>query len=527
MAKTWKKSRAEERIDKRLKEVAKPEIVDYKRDLSLENIPTNKAYRTNGAHLYADIVNLEDMLHCTSTEGETCHRRTLRFLNLHFRAVDRILSESDAKRVDFANQRLHAIVLKPYDTEDGAEVARVHRAVAIAQLIIDVLAETGDSDNHIPDAQVRVGIDTGKALAVNNGRSGGRESLFLGRPANQAAKRAAADKATGIFLTNEARQAIGLKTLAKANIDTTPLTAKEIAVSQEKAKLTVTKDEIVKLWRKDLEANPIGSFEFRRHTPPLSTLKIADLTPGNSRRQEAVSIYADLDGFSRFVESRIDEKAEDVVKTLHVIRSEVDSVVTSDFSGRKIRFIGDCEHALSADGTAHTTDGEVTVSNAVLCAGAIRSSLALCLEKLEDDGVDVTGLGIAIGVEYGPMTVTRLGLRGNRVRCSISRGVITSEHEQQRCNGRQSAIGPVAYATGTDAVRALFGEDRIADDLDYDDAVEQLDYGGDSTAKQVREDAEQLFTPAIAAAPAVAFRPHAQAIEDTGDSSVTLKKPRT
>jgi hypothetical protein len=35
------------------------------------------------AHLYADIVNLDDILGVTEAEGETCHRRTLRFLNLH------------------------------------------------------------------------------------------------------------------------------------------------------------------------------------------------------------------------------------------------------------------------------------------------------------------------------------------------------------------------------------------------------------------------------------------------------------
>src|SRR5260370_40391314 len=107
MAKNWKHARAAERIEKRLKEVAVAEILDYSRDMSLENIPRNKAYRTYGAHLYADILNLGDMLNCTETEGETCHKRTLRFLNQHYRAVDRILKECDVKRVDFANKRLH------------------------------------------------------------------------------------------------------------------------------------------------------------------------------------------------------------------------------------------------------------------------------------------------------------------------------------------------------------------------------------------------------------------------------------
>ena len=85
--------------------------------MSLENIATNKGYRVNGSHLYVDIINIDEMLNCTASEGETCHKRTLRFLNQHYRAVNRILYNVDAIKVDFHNQRLHAVFAKPYDTE--------------------------------------------------------------------------------------------------------------------------------------------------------------------------------------------------------------------------------------------------------------------------------------------------------------------------------------------------------------------------------------------------------------------------
>lgn len=93
----------------------------------------------------------------------------------------------DAIEVDFHNQRLHAVFAKPYGYEKG----RIFKAVATAQLIRDVLAKTGeDGDDPLPAAKTRIGIDSGKALAVNNGRRSSREPLFLGNPANQAAKRA-------------------------------------------------------------------------------------------------------------------------------------------------------------------------------------------------------------------------------------------------------------------------------------------------------------------------------------------------
>lgn len=264
---TWNKDTASKRIDSRIAELPLNdiEIKEFVRDTDLTNLPRNVAYRIDGVHLYADIVNLADMLHVTDVEGETCHRRTLRFLNLHYRAVHRTIQRVDALFVDFHNQRLHSVVAKPYDSE----AKRVQKAVAVGQLIIDVLAQTGE-DADRPAAKVRIGIDTGLALAVNNGRRGHREPLFLGEPANRAAKRAGGGSATGIFLTKKVRTVLGLKNVE--NEDATALTGQEVRDCQDKAKLGVTADEIVKEWTDDLEKNPIGSFDFKGHTPPFSTL---------------------------------------------------------------------------------------------------------------------------------------------------------------------------------------------------------------------------------------------------------------
>jgi hypothetical protein len=507
MTRTWNHDRAADHIEKKLKEVDAVEILDYTRDMSLENIATNTAYKINAVHLYADILNLDDMLGTTGVEGVRCHRQTLTFLNLHYRAVNRVLNRSDARRVDFHNQRLHALVTKPYG--DTTEADRVHRAVAIADLIIKVLDQTGDTQEQIPNARVRVGIDTGIALAVNNGRNGGREPLFLGEPANRAAKIADGGSARGIFLSNKARAAIALDEVDEP--EKTCLTDEEIKTSADRANLDVSVETIVHEWRDDLRANPIGSFEFSRHTPPLRTLDITKLTPGNSRRQEAVSTYADVDGFTNYVARCIDDQPENVVRVLHVLRAEMDRVLTADFDGRRIRFIGDCLHGLLCDGTSQTTDEKSTVTTAVLCAGALRSSFDLALEKLEENGIDVDGLGLQIGFELGPMTVTRLGMQGDRVRCSVSRGVLQSEVEQLRCGHAETAIGQFAYDSGSDAVRDLFGSKRKVADLDYNEAVEALAERDDGAARAAKAAAFTAAAPAVARAADVQPRPYAEA----------------
>ena len=108
------------------------------------------------------------------------------------------------------------------------------------------------------------------------------------------------------------------------------------------------------------------------------------------------------------------------------------------------------------------------------CAGGLRSSFEEALTSLAGQGVDADGLGLAIGFEFGPLTVTRLGIHGDRVRCSVSRGVLQSEEEQLRCNGTETAIGQSAYDKGSNGVRKMFGSKRKKSNLDYNEAVEGL-----------------------------------------------------
>jgi class 3 adenylate cyclase len=316
-----------------------------------------------------------------------------------------------------------------------------------------------------------------------------------------------------IYLTNNARVAIGLDKVDDEK--GTALTTAEVEACQAAADIGVSKDYIVGEWKKDLEATPIGTFEFSGHTPPLSKLDVASLSPANSRRQELISIYADIDGFTAYVAKHVDDNAEDVVRTLAVLREELDQVLTGDFEGRRIRFIGDCIHGLMCEGTAQTTDTLTTISDATLCVGALRSSFELALEMLEDEGVKTGSLGLAIGFEYGPTATTRLGMKGSRTRCSVSRAVRSSEKRQLVCTGTQSAIGEVAYKSASDGVKKLFGTSRIASNLDYAEVVEALSASKDATARAAKTEAYAPALPAIARSSTVEVRPYTRSPDPT------------
>ena len=81
------------------------------------------------------------------------------------------------------------------------------------------------------------------------------------------------------------------------------------------------------------------------------------------------------------------------------------------------------------------------------------------------------------------MTITRLGIHGDRVRCSVSRGVLQSEEEQLRCDGTETALGQSAYDNGSDAVRTIFSSKRKKANLDYNEAVEGLAESGEYMEK--------------------------------------------
>ncbi|ENV51134.1 MULTISPECIES: adenylate/guanylate cyclase domain-containing protein [Acinetobacter] len=510
MTKVWNHENALNSIENRLKDVNNISITEYAKRRDLSKIKTAEACVLDGVHLYIDILNMDGLLGTTISEGETCHKRVLQFLSLHYRAIDKILESCGAIRVDYHNQRLHAVITQPYNTESDAESKRIYKAVAIAKTILDVsnqLDDERDEDNtSLPQAKMRVGIDSGIALTVNNGRNGHREPLFLGDPANHAAKIASGGNSSGIFMTNRAREVIGLnrvgseKNTALNNIDINQI------VSQ--TKIPVTVDQIIECWRNDLNSHPIGKFKFTRQTPPLKDMDILNLTPGNSKRQEAVSIYADIDGFTNYVTEHIYSNPEAVVKVLHVLRSELERVLTNDFGGRRIRFIGDCVHGVICEGTSQSTNIPETITTAVICASAMRSSFDLALEILAQNGIDTGDLGLQIGLEYGPIVISRLGKQGNKIRCCISRAVIESENAQMRCDGNQTALGEAAYRHAPDDVKKLFNHHRKANHLDYNEIIESLADSKNASATSVKEAAYDSASTLMQKASTQVVRPY-------------------
>lgn len=437
---------------------------------ALVDIPRNRAITTNGVHVYANLIDFNDVLMDVGRETEASHRRALEFLHAHYQGCDQLIEEFEMQRVDFHGSRLHAVVLSPEGDENEGE--RVHTAVAFSAAFRKMVDRLGGQHPNFKTG-VCIGIDSGPAVAIDSGRSGEREPLFIGSPANHAAKLADGTE-QGLNLSPRAASAIGQTAgpLAKSvalneEIERRYLGDEIVTASVrqrgnerlEKAYATV----IENLDRRDRSEGSEAVFRFHHKEPPLKTVDYADHPPSNAIRMELASIFADVDNFTAYIDNAIlTGGIAQAVANLHVIRAEMGAVLRDDFGGRKVRYIGDCVHGLLAEGSKTETNASDTMKKSVEAAAGLRSSFELCREMLPG----IENLGLAIGIDYGATPICRLGLRGDEsVRAAASRATCVSEAEQRRCNGAETAIGESARQKSPANIREAFGSERVIQNL--------------------------------------------------------------
>lgn len=423
--------------------------------------------------VYVNVINYNDMRLEAGRESEASHGRALSFLHVHYAALDRASDGAGAQRIDFHGPRMHTVfpVAVP---DDGGYQEAVRQALRLARETVE-LSAAGSRDivRSQVQPQFRIGIDIGRCVAVDSGRKGEREPLFIGSAANHAAKLAEGDQ-PGIYLSDRVRALFGQMRVGGLAFERRSVLSGADAsrllrdgFAEDAARVS----RKIEAMREDLRAHrdaTIGSdgFVFHPQTLPLRGIDYAALRPSNSVRMPMASIFADLDGYTAYVDRAVASGGVgDAVRDLHVIRGELNAVLQDDFKGRKVRFIGDCLHGLIATGEGNQTHLARTVDLATACAGGIRSSFDLCLEHLPT----ANGLGLAIGCEVGPTPVSRIGIRGERsVRVASSVATLVSEQIQRDCDGRQTRLGPEALRHASSETKRLFDGQGVGTDLDYD-----------------------------------------------------------
>lgn len=475
---SWNEERSRQRIAKLLSAVPEGDIkvenfaTEYRARRAVEarlsgkaalpgidGLPFNAVIVTDGVHVYANLLDYDIFLEEIGRETEAGSRLVLEFLHLHYSGMDRLIEAFGAQRVDHHGGRVHAVVLEP--AGEAQEAERIDTALALAAAMRALVNEASAAHQRRYGSRIRVGVESGVALAVNSGRRGEPEPLFIGDAANLAAKLADGE-AEGVAVGPRARQILATAPTRQVNdhnllLDEASYVQKASAASVYGAAAGKNRIDDAFTQFRAVELAQVGSparFAFFRHDLPLRTIDFATLSPSRSARQESASLFADLSGFTAYVhDGMASGKVRQIVSNLHVLRGEM-AAVLRDFGGRKIRFIGDCIQGVLAEGDQHQTNDLMTVRQAVECAGALRSSFELCQRLLPG----IERLGLTIGIELGSTPVTRLGIRGDRsVRCASSRAVTVSERVQGDCGYNETALGPNALRRASATIRHAFG----------------------------------------------------------------------
>lgn len=433
-------------------------------------------------HAYVDLPRLPEVMSALGGDTEDGHAKSLQLVSSLYAGSDRLTDDTDIARVDYHIGRVHIVRARPLNdpctSKDVAEVASLCKSIGAlgVQLIMDF---TGIHRF----AVYRAGIDTGPCAAWDDGDRDGNEVVFVGSPANHAAKLASGNKG-GIYLTTAAIRLLSGREELVASGYTRGVAAynfsDELGSVREDLRKSyetyVTDDrynsglaQARKAFHEDIR---VKEFNFSKIRLPLSHLKFSDLSPSLSKRSAMTVMFADVAGFTAFVDSCI-HKGDFVtpVKYLYVFRQELRDCLTEDFNAKKVRFIGDCIQAGLAEGDSYSVDGMATAEQTAFAAHALHQAVEICCEEL---GSEVK-LEISVGAEFARTAFTRTGLRGDRaVKVASGSACYISEECQKECPAGELRIGPALQRLVPAGLQDLYVEDgriKIVSKSDIEKAV--------------------------------------------------------
>jgi len=424
----WDSDRSLERADAAWDATEGLTVTDLVRETDFASTALKNPRRVRGAHVYVDVPGFRHILGDAEPDPEVARQ-----LHLWAREVTRIVEKDfDGTKVHFQGPRLHAVIYRPIGDDKSIATKAVLAAAAVrhtALVLNDVLSLDVASA-----WDTAVGIDLGDALLTKDGTRGDRELLFLGNPANRAAKIIS----SGLRLTDDVVDVLpdDLSPYVGAAADgVTHLFGASLASLEalcDDHGYGWTRDQTVNRLSADITAIPEGAVKVVVGTGSIDK---ARLGIGETKQTFGVSLFADVDGFTRYIE-RADEGdyLDEAVRTFHVIRSELRNTAVSDYDSLRIQYQGDRIQAL-----VHLPSGKASqvALKAVRVSAALNSVVTYTLPKVVgDDGA----LPLAIGLAAGTVLVTKLGERGARDVVSLGASTAEAARIQQALKGGDIGI---------------------------------------------------------------------------------------
>lgn len=445
----WNEKRATDRVANNDFHDQEVNVGELKRTTDFANLSKKDVRWADGAHVYSDIPNFHEAVGAAGNDQQKL-RKVVRAASVLRRMEAAMEREFDVGHLQFQGARQHGLVYKPYNDEAKRAIAAIKFAITVNTFVEEVFNVVFEE---VTDFAVASGIASGRSLIANVGHHGARELISLGTCANVAAKMLSTGET--ITITQEIYDVLEppLKDEFKrdrkvADVQTYQASGLRWTTATELAEALDVSFDASKWTKKAEDA---------RDALPLSDIKLSEaevridldaLTERNCKRTSLVAIYADIDGFTKLVQTAEDDEAVvSLVRKLNMIRAEFHAVAKTDYEGVVLQHQGDRMFAIlhmpgGDDGFAKRCRKGLEI------AIGIQSSM---IHVLKDHLGEAKELKVAVGLEIGPGVVTRLGKQGEREPVCLGKKVSAAEELQLSADGREIRISKTIY-------------DEIADD---------------------------------------------------------------
>lgn len=439
----WQYTTSRERIQASLDTLGAIEIAKLSREANLEQLLTETTCREiYGAHVYVQVANFARLVSCASEDGDT-YKRLIQALHLYQMEVTRLVEEVfDGLRVHFQGAKLHALFYRPID--DGGDLAS--RAV-LSQLVLKDFVRSifNPLFPQFEDFSVAGGADLGVSIGTRNGMRGDRELLFLGSPANYAAK--IINSPGRLRLTSRVYEALPqtLQDLCVRVEDgvfddlyqLAPMTSAELDSVLQSQDMVWDREACRERLMADKRRFPLSEITY---SGANSLIDLDLLSIRNNKRVLAATLFADVSGFTAYIENAEDQDAEtQALRVFHAIRKEMAYVIRTDYAGIRVQFQGD-----RAQGLFHLPkDDPAAITSEVMAAAiGLQSSME---HSLHDCLPEARNLHLAIGIDLGTTLVSKLGTRAHRDRICLGEPVEQAAACEERCEGGATGVGKDIY----------------------------------------------------------------------------------
>lgn len=445
----WSLTNSTERIRKHLSEMGSIEVEPLVREANLEELLTETRCRDiAGTHIYLDVSNFT-ALASQDVDGDD-YKRLIQSLHLYQREVGRIVGQTfDSVRVHFQGPKLHALCYRPIRKDE--ELAK--RALLMQLVLKDFVASVfNPAFPKLGNFTVAGGADLGEAVGTRNGMPKDRELLFLGASANYAAKIIVG--ANVLRVTETLYEALpedlqDICTLCdNGTYQVSSLTCCELDELLEKHGIEWDRQESADNLEDDKRQFPLSRIEYS-NAEALIDLDV--LSVFNNKRVLGASIFADVSGFSRYIDAAqgLDQEAA-VLRVFHAIRREMAQVVREDYGALRIQYQGD-----RLQGLVHLPkDNAAEIAmQAVEIAAALQASFEYAIKACLPEAQP---LHLAIGIDMGRTLVSKLGTRAHRDRICLGNAVQCAATCEERIGGEEIGITKTIYDLLPGDVRKLF-----------------------------------------------------------------------